>query len=85
MKIPMAILGKVIMETCKNKVTGATFIVVEELGNEKAVMITPDGRVKPLEMKFFNQFQTGQDEKELLDRGEITGQQFRSFNMYFES
>lgn len=81
----MIIAGKVIMDTCKNIKTGATFILVEELGNDKAIMITPDGRIKALEMKFFMEFKWGQEIKELLKRGEITGQQVKSFNMYNES
>ncbi len=73
------------MDTCKNIKTGATFILVEELGNDKAIMITPDGRVKALEMKFFKEFKWDQEIKELLKRGELTGQQVKSFNLYNES
>jgi hypothetical protein len=83
--VSIAKVGKVLMDTCKNIKTGATFILVEELSNDKAIMITPDGRVKPLEIKFFKEFKTGQEIRDLMKRGEITGQQIKRFNMYKES
>lgn len=73
------------MDICKNKKTGKIFIVLEEIGNEGAVMITPDGRVKHLELKFFEDFNSDQDIKELLNNGVITSQQIRSFNRYITS
>ena len=72
------------MEIYKNKVSGKYFIYIQESGEEKALFITPKGKVKPLELKLFSYYQGGRDEDELLNKDKelITKKQVERFEQY---
>lgn len=42
------------MELVRNKASGKTFIVLEDLGEDEFLVITPDGKVKKLEKHLFS-------------------------------
>ena len=44
------------MELVRNKASGKTFIVLEDLGEDEFLVITPDGEVKKLEKRPFPQW-----------------------------
>ena len=59
------------MEIYKNRVSGKYFICIQESGEEKALFITPKGKVKPLELKLFSYYQGGRDENELITKKQV--------------
>ena len=70
------------MEIYKNKVSGKYFIYIQESGEEKALFITPKGKVKPLELKLFSYYSGRRDEDELLNKELITKKQVERFEQY---
>ncbi len=70
------------MEIYKNKVSGKYFIYIQESGEEKALFITPKGKVKPLELKLFSYYSGRRDEDEPLNKELITKKQVERFEQY---
>jgi hypothetical protein len=74
-----------IMEICKNKKTGQTFIYLHEDESDRAVMITPQGSVKALDTELFTEPFEVEMVKELLGQGKINGAQYRIYCQYAQS
>ncbi len=70
------------MEIYKNKVSGKYFIYIQKSGEEKALFITPKGKVKPLELKLFSYYSGRRDEDKLLNKELITKKQVERFEQY---
>ncbi len=70
------------MEICKNKTSGKTFIYLDDDDNDRALLVTPQGEIKSLELKLFSDFAEEQDEQHLLSSGLITDAQYVSYKNY---
>jgi len=70
-----------LMDVYKNKATGKYFICVEEaeMDNESALLITPLGEIKPLNLRLFHE-QEALDVDFLLARGLISKQQVEVYH-----
>jgi len=74
---------EVLAVVCKNINSGNNFIVVDELGDDFATMIIPDGKIKDLSLKFFGDVYETNITKLYLD-GKLTEAQMKSFAIYSE-
>ena len=70
-----------IIDVTKNKASGKYFICVEELDNEKAVLITPSGEIKALDLGLFHELEL-LDGNLLLSRGLISKRQIEQYHTY---
>jgi hypothetical protein len=69
------------MEIFKNKTSGRYFIGIDAENGETALMITPIGAVKNLELHLFEYLETGDPEGLLADEL-ITETQFEKYREY---
>jgi len=72
------------MEICMNKKTNKTFIHLDELGNGRALMVTPQGDVKPLEYGLFTEIVEIEDERAYLSQGRINAEQYSTYRQYHQ-
>ena len=71
------------LAVCKNIQTGDYFIVIEEINNDEAKLITPKGEIKQLELKLFDELEE-KNIKNLLGDNLISHKQLLKFNKYIE-
>ena len=69
------------MELIKNKVSGKFFIVLDESGDQHAMVITPEGKVKRLERRLFG-FPITVDVKKSEWRSHLTREQMTIYSGY---
>lgn len=69
------------MEVCKHKLSGKIFIFLKEAGFDKAVFVTPQNKIKTLNI---DQFDEIEDENKdlLLSKGLITEEQLNRSDQY---
>lgn len=69
------------MEFCKHKISGKFFIFLKEAGFDNAVFVTPQSKIKTLNL---DQFEDIEDESRdyLLTEGLITELQLKRFEQY---
>jgi len=72
------------MILCNNKMSGKAFIYLEERGNESALLITPQGEIKVLELTLFSNIREELNESHLVDHGQINSAQWDSYQKYKE-
>ena len=68
----------------KNKTSGKYFIGLDDEDGETALMITPLGTVKPLELNLFVHLEAGDPESLLADEL-ITEMQFEKYREYLDT
>lgn len=66
------------MDVYKNKASGKYFICVNELGNGRALLITPLGAIKPLDLSLFHDHEL-LDSVDPLSNGIISPQQLERY------
>jgi hypothetical protein len=78
---PIVIKELAFMEVCKHKVSGKIFIFLKEAGFDKAVFVTPQNKIKTLNI---DQFDDIEDENRdaLLSEGLITELQIKRYEQY---
>ncbi len=72
------------MEIFKNKTSGKYFIGIDDEDDETALMITPIGAVKKLELHLFLHLETNDPESLLADEL-ITETQFEKYGEYLDT
>ncbi len=72
------------MEIFKNKTSGKYFIGIDDEDGETALMITPIGEVKTLELHLFLHLETSNPESLLADEL-ITETQFEKYGEYLDT
>ena len=72
------------MEIFKNKTSGKYFIGIDDEDGETALMITPIGAVKKLELLLFVNLENSDPERLLADEL-ITETQFEKYGEYLET
>ncbi len=72
------------MDIYRNKSSGKYFIHIENIGNSKALFISPDGKIKPLELFLFDDQVMDDDEDHLLYQSLITKQQLKKYYEYHD-
>ena len=72
------------MEIFKNKTSGKYFIGIDNEDSETALMITPIGAVKKLELHLFVNLETSDPESLLADEL-ITETQFEKYGEYLDT
>lgn len=72
------------MEIFKNKTSGKYFIGLDKEDGETALMITPRGAVKTLELHLFMHFETSDPDSLLADEL-ITETQFEKYGEYLDT
>jgi hypothetical protein len=72
------------MEICKNKKTGQTFIYLYEKDAQRALMITPDGSVKALDIDLFTEPFEAEQVDALVGNGKISRPQLHIYDQYRE-
>jgi len=72
------------MEIFKNKTSGKYFIGIDDEDGETALMITPIGEVKTLELHLFVHLETSNPESLLADEL-ITETQFEKYGEYLDT
>lgn len=70
------------MEICKNKRTGKVFIYLDDRGDGQALMITPQGIVLSLDHDLFTEPIEIDNDKELMDQGHISPDQYNLYCQY---
>jgi len=68
----------------KNRESGKHFILINEIDAENASFITPEGKERPLEFKYFQEDYLEFDKKKLLDKGIVTSKQIEKCEQYNE-
>ncbi len=69
------------MEVCKNRSSGQYFIYICEIGNEEALLVTPNAEIKSLRIDLFAIPEKFTEER-LLKEKLITNEQRRRFHEY---
>lgn len=69
------------MEICKNIRSGKSFVYLRSDTPDKFLSITPDGEIKPLETRFFEE-SIEVDDDSALDQGLITKEQLERYEIY---
>lgn len=69
------------MEVCKHKISGKIFIFLKEAGFDKAVFVTPQSKIKTLNIDQFGDIED-EDRDYLLSEGRITELQIKRFEQY---
>ncbi|MCP3875095.1 MAG: hypothetical protein GY699_18325, partial [Desulfobacteraceae bacterium] len=69
------------MEDCTHKITGKTFIFLQEAGIDKAVFVTPQCKIKTLNIDQFNEIED-ENKEHLLSQGLITDLQIKRWEQY---
>jgi hypothetical protein len=69
------------MEVCKHKISGKIFIFLKEAGFDKAVFVTPQSKIKTLNIDQFDEIED-ENRKDLLSEGLITELQIKRFEQY---
>ena len=69
------------MEVCKHKRSGKTFIFLKDAGFDNAVFVTPQSKIKTLNIDQFNDIED-EDRDLLLSEGLITELQVKRFEQY---
>ncbi len=72
------------MEIYQNKSSGKYFVYIENIGLSKALFISPNGKIKPLELSLFDDEVMDDDEYYLFFEKLITNQQFKKYYEYHE-
>lgn len=72
------------MEIFKNKTSGKYFVGIDGEDGETALMITPTGAVKKLELHLFLHLETNDPESLLADEL-ITETQFEKYGQYLDT
>ncbi len=71
------------MDICKNNSSGKYFILLECIDNDKALIISPQGKISILELCLFEEEEMA-DEDYLLSDGLITRKQIKRYYDYHE-
>ena len=66
----------------KNRESGKHFIFIKEIDADKGLFVTPQGKEKELEFKFFQEDSFEDDEKNLLDNRIVTPEQVLKYQQY---
>ena len=66
----------------KNLQSGKHFIFINEIDADTGLFITPQGKERPLEFKFFQEDSFEDDEKNLLDNRIVTPEQVLKYQQY---
>jgi hypothetical protein len=74
----------ILVDVCQNQNSGKYFIVIDENTNDMATMIIPDGNIKNLELKLFNNF-AQKNINELFDKNLVTNEQLTTYFNYIEN
>lgn len=69
------------MEVCTHKISGKTFIFLKDAGFDKAVFVTPQSKIKTLNIDQFSDIED-EDSDFLLSEGLITELQIKRFEQY---
>jgi hypothetical protein len=69
------------MEVCKHKTSGKLFIFLKDAGFEKAVFVTPQSKIKTLNIDQFDDIED-ENKDHLLSDGLITELQMKRFEQY---
>lgn len=72
------------MSIYRNKSSGQPFIYIEDVDNGKALFVTPEAKIKPLELKLFEELEE-EDEGYFLSHGLITKPQVDKYNEFLAS
>jgi hypothetical protein len=70
-----------VMEVCKHKISGKIFIFLKEAGFDKAVFVTPQSKIKTLNIDQFDEIED-ENRDDLLSQGRITELQINRFEQY---
>jgi hypothetical protein len=71
----------IVVEICQNQNSGKYFIVIDEIAEDIAMLIIPDGSIKNLEIKLFNKFEN-RSINELFEKNLITDEQIQTYFNY---
>lgn len=66
----------------KNRQSGKHFILINKIDADKGLFVTPQGKERPLEFKFFQEDSFEYDEKNLLNNPIITPEQVIKYQQY---
>ena len=69
------------MNICKNKKSGESFIYINEINDEEALFVTPDAKIKSLNLYLFDDLEEF-DEATLLEQKIIDDEQLQRFHEY---
>jgi hypothetical protein len=69
------------MEVCKHKISGKIFIFLKEAGFDKGVFVTPQSKIKTLNIDQFDDIED-ENRDDLLSKGLITKLQIKRFEQY---
>lgn len=69
------------MEICKHKISGKVFLFLKDAGFDKAVFVTPQSKIKTLNIDQFDDIEDV-DRAYLLSEGLITDLQIKIFRQY---
>lgn len=69
------------MKIYKNKTSGKYFIYIENTGNDEALLITSEGKIKSLKLRLFDEPQE-EDEDYFLSQGLIMEVQIKRYRQY---
>ena len=67
-----------IINICKNKTSGKSFIYIEDIDTDRALLVTPEGEIKPLEYSLFDEPEE-EDKDHCLSEGLINIKQLKRF------
>jgi len=69
---------------CKNKTSEDNFIYIEEIDTDKALLVTPKGKIKPLEYILFDALEE-KDKDYCLSQGLIAKQQLERYHEFIDN
>lgn len=73
----------IVVEVCQNQSSGKYFIVIDEISEDIAMLIIPDGSIKNLEIKLFNNSEN-RSINELFEKNLITDEQIKTYFNYID-
>jgi hypothetical protein len=70
-----------IINICKNKTSGKSFIYIEDIDTDRALLVTPEGEIKPLEYSLFDEPEE-ENKEHCLSQKLITKQQLKQYHEF---
>ena len=73
-----------IINICQNKTSGKSFIYIEDIDTDRALLVTPEGEIKPLEYSLFDEPEEENKER-CLSQKLITKQQLKQYHEFIDN
>ena len=69
---------------CKNKTSGKSFIYIEDIDTDRALLVNPKGEIKPLEYSLFDEPEE-ENKDYCLSQGLITKEQLKQYHEFIDN